>query len=274
MGSALDMSLDDLIKSSKTAGRGAGRGGGRGAGRGALGGRGRGVFRRAGRGFARGGNLGAAGPIRRVGTQRGLLRAAPYSAVKNDLLRGVSKVQGAVVRTVELQTGTKLYISNLDFNVSNDDIKELFSEVGDLKRCSVHFDRSGRSKGSAEVVFARRNDALTAVKRYNNVLLDGKPMKIDIIGTNVPTVGVGRGRGVGATRAVVVSGGAFRGRGIGAGRVSGGRGRGGRVGAGGVAGRGRGRGGRGRGRGDNGPTKTAEELDAELDSYHAEAMQP
>ena len=28
---------------------------------------------------------------------------------------------------------------------------------------------------------------MAAVKRYNNVQLDGKPMKIEIVGTNIPT---------------------------------------------------------------------------------------
>jgi THO complex subunit 4 len=39
-------------------------------------------------------------------------------------------------------------------------------------------------QGSAEVVFVRRPDAVTAVKKYNNVQLDGKPMKIELIGSN------------------------------------------------------------------------------------------
>lgn len=43
------------------------------------------------------------------------------------------------------------------------------------------------SQGTAEVVFSRRTDALAAVKRYNNVQLDGKPMKIEIVGTNIAT---------------------------------------------------------------------------------------
>ncbi len=34
--------------------------------------------------------------------------------------------------------------------------QELFSMAGELKRASVNFDRGGRSKGTAEVVFARR----------------------------------------------------------------------------------------------------------------------
>lgn len=40
------------------------------------------------------------------------------------------------------------------------------------------------SQGSAEVVYTRRSDAFAALKRYNNVLLDGKPMKIEIVGAN------------------------------------------------------------------------------------------
>ncbi|PIA28904.1 hypothetical protein AQUCO_06500028v1 [Aquilegia coerulea] len=67
---------------------------------------------------------------------------------------------------------------------------ELFSEVGDLKRYSIHYDRSGRSKGTAEVVFSRRSDAAAAVKRYNNVQLVGKPMKIEVDGTNIVTPAV------------------------------------------------------------------------------------
>lgn len=40
------------------------------------------------------------------------------------------------------------------------------------------------NQGSAEVVYTRRSDAFAALKRYNNVLLDGKPMKIEIVGAN------------------------------------------------------------------------------------------
>lgn len=40
-------------------------------------------------------------------------------------------------------------------------------------------------QGTAEVVFSRRQDAVAGVKRFNNVQLDGKPMKIEIVGTNI-----------------------------------------------------------------------------------------
>lgn len=165
-------------------------------------------------------------------------------------------------RVSGIETGTKLYISNLDYGVSTEDIKELFSELGDLKRSSINYDRSGRSKGTAEVVFARRADAVAAVKKYNNVQLDGKPMKIEIVGTNTPTP---------ATALPVTNGGQARNavrsapRGVPSAGVAQRRPhqRGGR--------RGGGSGGR-RGKERSKP-KSAEELDADLEKYHADAMQ-
>ncbi|KAJ0083684.1 hypothetical protein Patl1_30876 [Pistacia atlantica] len=273
MSSSLDMSLDDIIKNNKKSGSGNFRGRGRGSG---------------------------PGPARRF-SNRGANRAAPYSAAKiqapettwqHDMFtdQGTAFPAQQAGRASAIETGTKLYISNLDYGVSNEDIKtyfvfssllavlellflldllliiviaisvELFSEVGDLKRYSIHYDRSGRSKGTAEVVFSRRADAVAAVKRYNNVQLDGKPMKIEIVGTNITTPAVPST----ANGTVRNSNGFSRG----------GQGRGGafrrpRGGAGGGRGSGRGR---GRGR-DHNEKISADDLDADLDKYYSEASE-
>ncbi|KAF4381343.1 hypothetical protein F8388_026442 [Cannabis sativa] len=96
-------------------------------------------------------------------------------------------VKSYLILTTALNLRFGIRKMQLCFGSRHDDRLELFSEVGDLKRYSIHYDRSGRSKGTAEVVFSRRGDAVAAVKRYTNVQLDGKPMKIEIVGTNIAT---------------------------------------------------------------------------------------
>jgi len=266
----IDMSLDDIIASNKKSSRGGGRG--RGRGRGAS---------RGGRGSsgAAGGRRDSAGPVKRG---RGGSRSAPYNRPKgipdkweHDMYDGAGagargrRSDSGISGRVGVSTGAHLQISNLDFGVTETDVKELFTEFGKLKKATINYDSSGRSHGTADVVFERRDDAAKAFKTYNGVPLDGRPMKIEQVTPQVSTnfgrrdtsnnYGGGRmntrqgGRGArggdGGNRRGSTRGGSTRGGGRGSSRG----GRGARGGA---------RGGKGRG-----PPPSKEDLDKELDSY-------
>jgi len=76
--------------------------------------------------------------------------------------------------------GTKVVIQNLQTSVTQEDIVELFGDIGALKKAKMV------SPGHAEVVFVNRVDAKKAVEIYHNRQLDGKPMRCQIVGVNNP----------------------------------------------------------------------------------------
>jgi len=200
---------------------------------------------------------------------------------------------------------TKLLVSNLDFNVTEKDIKDLFSTVARLKKSSLNYGPNGKSKGSGEVIFYNRADALAAMREYSGMKLDGRELQLEIIAASnvglAPLPIQARLSGRGASKVpqrVPLGRGSRAGPPMGntGGRA---RGTGGRNTGGGRGGRGTG------GRGRGGPQKmdvqqpkkqtaakkkakkprkpkakaapkqplTAEALDAGLDAYKAQAME-
>ncbi|PSC75467.1 THO complex subunit 4A-like isoform X1 [Micractinium conductrix] len=91
--------------------------------------------------------------------------------------------------------GTKLFISNLHYNVTEADIKELFETVGTVVSHAIHYDNSGRSEETAEVIFRDAGDAERALRRYNGVQLDGNSMQIELIPQAAGGGGAGGGPG-------------------------------------------------------------------------------
>lgn len=76
----------------------------------------------------------------------------------------------------------KLSISNLHYRVTDQDLRELFNEFGGIKSAHVFYDKSGRSLGTAQVVFNTFASASAAKKRYHGVMLDGRNMIISLEG--------------------------------------------------------------------------------------------
>jgi ribosomal protein S18 len=73
----------------------------------------------------------------------------------------------------------KLFISNLDFEVSSEQLRQLFEEVGACISVVVASDReTKRSKGFAFVEMEADADAMKAIESLNNRTVNGRPMKV------------------------------------------------------------------------------------------------
>ncbi|CAH1170428.1 unnamed protein product [Phaedon cochleariae] len=85
---------------------------------------------------------------------------------------------------VVVPAGHRIVVSNLQSTVTQDDIKELFEDIGQLLAAKLV------RPGVAEVIYKNLKDAQKAVDTYHNRQLDGQPMKCLLVNKrplNYPT---------------------------------------------------------------------------------------
>ena len=75
-------------------------------------------------------------------------------------------------------TGTQLYVGNLSFDTSWQDLKDHFSSAGSVERADVMKSDSGRSRGFGIVRFSTKEDAESAIQSMNGVELAGRPLEV------------------------------------------------------------------------------------------------
>lgn len=79
------------------------------------------------------------------------------------------------------QDPSKLYVGNLVYALTEDDIKDMFSQYGDVEECKLITDfRTGRSKGFAFVKFASEEDAKNAMEQLADQDVQGRKLFIKI----------------------------------------------------------------------------------------------
>jgi len=78
------------------------------------------------------------------------------------------------------KTNSKVLITNLDFEVTENDVKEIFQKIGRVTKTLLNFDGNGRSRGTGEIVFGTRALAEKAVQEYDRAEVDGRPMYLKL----------------------------------------------------------------------------------------------
>lgn len=118
---------------------------------------------------------------------------------------------------------TKLYVGNLAFQTTSQELQELFATAGTVESASVVEDRdTGRSRGFAFVEMSTKEEATAAIEQFNGKEVGGRALKVNEAKPRENRSGGGGGRGFGGNR------GGFGGnRGGGGGRSGGGYGGGG-----------------------------------------------
>ncbi|MCF6239913.1 MAG: RNA-binding protein [Bacteroidales bacterium] len=73
-----------------------------------------------------------------------------------------------------------IYVGNLHYGLSEDDLKNVFSEYGDVESVKIITDKfSGRSKGFGFVDMPNDEEAQRAIDELNDTDLKGRNMKVN-----------------------------------------------------------------------------------------------
>lgn len=74
----------------------------------------------------------------------------------------------------------KLYVGNLSFNTSNQDLSDLFGTVGTVESANIIEDReTGRSRGFGFVEMSSQAEGESAIEQLNGKEVDGRELKVN-----------------------------------------------------------------------------------------------
>lgn len=88
----------------------------------------------------------------------------------------------------------KIYVGNLSFNTSNQDLNDLFGTIGTVTSANIIEDReTGRSRGFAFVEMESEAEGQNAIAQLNGKEVDGRELKVNEAKPQENRGGGGRG---------------------------------------------------------------------------------
>jgi RNA recognition motif-containing protein len=93
-----------------------------------------------------------------------------------------------------ISMSTKLYVGNLAFQTTSQDLEQLFGQAGTVQSASVVEDRdTGRSRGFAFVEMSSQEEASSAIEQFNGKDVGGRALKVNEAKPRENRGGGGRG---------------------------------------------------------------------------------
>jgi cold-inducible RNA-binding protein len=90
--------------------------------------------------------------------------------------------------------GTKLYVGNLSFRTTSEELRDAFAAAGTVESASVIEDRdTGRSRGFAFVEMATAEEAAAAIEQFNGKDFGGRNLTVNEAKPRADRGGGGRG---------------------------------------------------------------------------------
>eukprot|EP01126_Amoeba_proteus_P014176 TRINITY_DN1614_c0_g2_i3.p1 TRINITY_DN1614_c0_g2~~TRINITY_DN1614_c0_g2_i3.p1 ORF type:complete len:210 (+),score=48.54 TRINITY_DN1614_c0_g2_i3:294-923(+) len=75
-------------------------------------------------------------------------------------------------------SGRRLYVSNLPFSSTWQQLKDTFAEIGSIVRADILQTPDGRSRGSGVVIYESKESAQIAITRFNGHNFDGRQISV------------------------------------------------------------------------------------------------
>jgi cold-inducible RNA-binding protein len=93
---------------------------------------------------------------------------------------------------------TKLYVGNLPFNTTENELQELFSQAGAVQEVMLMQDKfTGKSRGFAFVTMGSEQDAQNAITQLNGKTIEGRALTVNEARPREVRPGYGGGGGGG-----------------------------------------------------------------------------